>query len=108
MNIDAYFECRPNFSLWCIETRRDYVDTEQTEVVWVTVRSNIARFLVSVSLCSLYLNRWVWAYLDSRFGPSAVQCRSVYIVQYDARLFADFKTFSFVAPFAGCGVLYGP
>jgi len=33
MNIDAYFECRPNFSLWCIETRRDYVDTEQTEVV---------------------------------------------------------------------------
>jgi hypothetical protein len=29
MHFDAYFECRPNFSLLCIETRRDYVVTEQ-------------------------------------------------------------------------------
>jgi len=69
----------------------DYVVTEQTEVVWVTVRSNIARFLVSISLYSLYLNRWVCAYLDSRFGPTAVQYRSVHIIQYDTPLFADFN-----------------
>jgi len=52
---------------------------------------NIARFLVRISLCSLYLDRWVCAYLDSRFGPTAVQYRSVHIMQYDTRLFADLK-----------------
>lgn len=48
-HMDAYFECRPNFSFLCFETRCDwwYVVTEQTEVVWVTLRGSLSVFFVS-------------------------------------------------------------